>query len=73
MLPQTVDKHNHNLVAWGMAHPFLTIRTTPELKAALEARAEKEGRSTSSLAVRVLEAAAKRWPQTSDATAKGKA
>jgi predicted HicB family RNase H-like nuclease len=44
-----------------MAHPFLTIRTTPELKAALEARAEKEGRSTSSLAVRVLETAAKRW------------
>ena len=44
-----------------MSNPFLTIRTTPELKAALEARAEKEGRSTSSLAVRVLETAAKRW------------
>lgn len=55
-----------------MAHPFLTIRTTPELKAALEARAEKEGRSTSSLAVRVLEAAAKRWPQAQASTEKSK-
>lgn len=44
-----------------MAHPFLTIRTGPELKAALAARAEKEGRTVSNLAVRVLEAAANRW------------
>lgn len=44
-----------------MATPFMTIRTTPELKAALEERAQKEGRSMSSLAVRVLEAAARRW------------
>jgi predicted transcriptional regulator len=44
-----------------MAHPFLTIRTSPDLKAALEARAAKEGRSTSAVAVRALEAAVKRW------------
>jgi plasmid stability protein len=54
-----------------MAHPFLTIRTPPQLKAALMARAEKEGRSTSALAVRVLEAAVRRWDGAKPAPTKG--
>jgi plasmid stability protein len=54
-----------------MAHPFLTIRTPAALKAALEARAEKEGRSTSALAVRVLEAAVRRWDGAKPAPTKG--
>ncbi len=38
-----------------------TIYAPASVKAALEARAAKEGRSVSSVATRVLEAATKRW------------